>query len=144
MDQRNIEILMSRFMEKAAFIDPDDCWVWIGSSPRGYGQFWNGAKVVRAHRWIYETLIEPVPAGLVLDHLCRNTYCVNPTHLEPVTQQVNTLRGRGLAAKQARQTLCIHGHPLTGDNLYVKPNGARQCKACRRATDKRRPRHGDR
>jgi hypothetical protein len=49
---------------------------------------WGGA-----HRWMYEQKIGPIPKGLVIDHLCRNTRCVNPDHLEPVTRGENTRRG---------------------------------------------------
>lgn len=133
------ELTLSRFMEKVEFIDPDECWIWVGCRhPRGYGQFWNGDKIVRAHRWIYESLLGPVSTDLVIDHLCRNTSCVNPRHLQEVTQRTNVLRGTAPAAHQARQTHCVHGHELIGENLYMKPNGARQCVPCRRETDRRR------
>ena len=38
-------------------------------------------------------MIGPVPDSLELDHLCRNRYCVNPSHLEAVSYRVNVLRG---------------------------------------------------
>lgn len=111
------------------------CVIWVGASlpvSRGqYGSFWNGSKVVRAHRWNYERYNGPIPDGLVIDHKCRNTCCVNPHHLEAVTQQENTLRGNGHAAKQAKHTHCIRGHPLTPDNCYKsKTSRARKCKQC--------------
>ena len=65
-----------------------------------------------------------------LDHLCRNTRCVNPEHLEAVTQRENILRGIGFAARQARQENCIHGHAFTPENTYVH-KGHRYCRACR-------------
>lgn len=76
-----------------------DCWLWVGAkNDHGYGQFslrdvQTGARGTYAHRWAYGFLRDEIPAGLVLDHLCRNTSCVNPWHLEPVTQQINVLRG---------------------------------------------------
>lgn len=74
--------------------------------------------------------VGPIPEGMDLDHTCRNRGCVNPEHLEPVTTQVNTLRGIGPTAENARKTHCKHGHPLEGDNLYVDPEGKRKCRAC--------------
>src|SRR3954468_18429534 len=68
-----------------------ECWNWTGYTlSSGYGRFRgrragnDTASKVLAHRFSYELLIGPIPPGLVLDHLCRNTSCVNPAHLEPV------------------------------------------------------------
>jgi hypothetical protein len=82
------------------------------------------------HRWVYEQLVGPIPAGLVLDHLCRNPACVRPMHLEPVTQQENILRGQGLAAANAVKTECSRGHPYTEANTYRRPDGYRDCREC--------------
>jgi hypothetical protein len=59
--------------------------------------------------------------------------------MEVVTQRENLLRGNGITARRARQTHCIHGHELSGDNLYLHKKG-RQCKTCRRAIEERRVR----
>lgn len=99
----------------------------------GYGLFHIGSrrdktkKIVRAHRWSYENFVGPIPAGLQIDHLCRNRKCVEPAHLDPVTALINTQRGW-----RANKTICKSGHPLSGDNLYVSPSGVRACKECRR------------
>jgi hypothetical protein len=70
------------------------CWEWLaGKLPTGYGSFRVNGKSLYAHRFAWETLMGPIPAGLVLDHLCRNPSCVNPDHLEPVTDKVNINRG---------------------------------------------------
>ena len=131
------------FLSKMKIDENTGCWLWQERlTAKGYGSFWLNGKSRRAHRWSYEHFVECQPDSLVIDHLCRNRHCVNPEHLEPVTQQINVLRGEARAAKQARQTHCIHGHPLAGNNLYRKPNGARQCIACRRVTDKMRKRDG--
>jgi hypothetical protein len=76
-------------------IDPETgCWEWQRmKNSDGYGQFMQGRKVVVAHRHYYELYIEPIPFGLVIDHLCRNKACVNPHHLEAVTRAVNNQRG---------------------------------------------------
>jgi HNH endonuclease len=46
-----------------------------------------------AHVLLYEKHVGLVPFGLVLDHICRNKLCVNPNHLEPVTNAINNQRG---------------------------------------------------
>lgn len=65
-------------------------------------------------------MFQPIPDGLVLDHLCRNRACINPNHLEPVSTRVSILRGEGVMARHARKTHCPHGHPYDEPNTWVK------------------------
>lgn len=134
-----------RFWEKVHRFS-DGCWFWLATGGQGrsgeYGSFWNGERKVLAHRYAYELLVGPIPEGLTLDHLCRNTRCVNPAHLEPVTNKENTLRGFGWAGENARKTHCVNGHPLSGDNLLQEPSrpGERLCRACRAQSNRNRKR----
>lgn len=125
---------IDRFAEKIALTD-SGCIEWIAShNGVGYGTLTinrTGGKVL-AHRFSYEWHVGPIPEGMQLDHLCRNTLCVNPEHLEPVTQRINTLRGTAPTAVNAAKTHCDRGHPLSGDNLTFTPQGWRVCIACRR------------
>lgn len=107
------------------------CMPWPGHLSSGYGSIWVDRKRTRAHRAIYENVIGKIPDGLVLDHLCRNRWCVNPWHLEPVTNKVNTLRGIGPCAMHARKTHCKRGHELAGDNIATV-SGYRDCLPCKR------------
>jgi hypothetical protein len=134
---------IDRFLEKVDRSSPDGCWLWTGFIWRsGYGCFWqeDGAST-RAHRFAYEHFVGPIPDGLVLDHLCRVRHCVNPDHLEPVTERENILRGESSAAESARRTHCVHGHPFSGDNLRIATSGQRVCRTCERQRqwDNRKP-----
>lgn len=120
------------------------CWLWTGSVNRvtGYAQTHRDGRTIAAHRASWEKRFGPIPAGLTLDHLCRQRSCINPEHLEPVSQRENTARGTGFIARQMQQTHCRNGHPLSGDNLYRAPRGDRQCRICRRAAEGRRLQRG--
>lgn len=88
-----------------------ECWIWVARLNRnGYGRLHHEGFEKMAHRVCYETFVGPIPEGLLLDHRCRNRCCVNPAHLEPVTHQVNTLRGE---AKLFGRDV----HPLTYRSL---------------------------
>lgn len=113
------------------------CWICTSIDLQGYGRMSHLGTQRRAHRVMYMRLVGPIPEGLVLDHLCRVRSCVNPEHLEPVTNEENLKRGFGWGALNAAKTHCAKGHPFSGENLYVKPNGERACRACRAASRRR-------
>lgn len=68
------------------------CWNWTGAEQKGYGKVRRNKKTLRVHRYAYEMLIEPLPEDMTVDHLCRNTLCVNPDHMEIVTNEENLRR----------------------------------------------------
>lgn len=140
--------LQERF--EARVVRGPDCWTWAGShNNKGYPVIaakneqgkWRPYLV---HRIAYELLIGPIPDGLKIDHLCCNTRCVNPGHLEPVTQQVNMLRGNHPSALAVRTGFCKRGHRYTAANTMHNTSGSRECRACRRMRDRQRlhPRGG--
>lgn len=131
--------LEQRFWAKVNKGEADECWLWTGwKFVTGYGRMKIRGRAVPAHRLAYELLVGAIPDGLTIDHLCRNHACVNPAHLEPVTHRENVLRGISPSARQARQTHCKRGHPLSGANLVVRCDGARICMACRRDREHRK------
>jgi hypothetical protein len=110
---------------------PGECIEFAGCKVHGYGRVRIGTKTQAAHRAAWEKVHGPIPPGLVLDHLCRNKACLNVNHLELVTRRVNTLRGFGTAAINARKTTCPRGHLLEGENLRKPLDGRRRCRMCK-------------
>lgn len=113
--------------------DLGPCWEWTGSKlPEGYGTFRVSRDlVVRVHRYVYEITNGAIPDGETVDHLCFNTSCVNPAHLEAVSNATNVLRGGCPPAENSRKTHCYKGHELTPENTYLN-SGGRYCRICRR------------
>lgn len=107
------------------------CWIWTGSkNERGYGRIRRNGKIHRAHRYAYELFRGPIPDGLVIDHLCRVHSCVNPWHLEPVSNEENLERGWGRRIKTDWIDHCINGHEYTPENTYINPLGRKICRSC--------------
>src|SRR5213593_3886465 len=112
--------LRERFMAKVEI--SDGCWPWLGSkTAKGYGRIQTGLRSpaghyapVPAHRVAYELFIGPIPEGLHVDHLCKNPGCVNPAHLEPVTNRENVERWHSVQ--------CRNGHARTPENTWVSPS----------------------
>lgn len=134
---RAAERSTERFWVKVDRRRDDECWEWQGALEDGYGVLRRNGLAPRAHRFAYELLVGPIPDGLTLDHLCENTRCVNPAHLEPVMNGVNNLRGNSPWALNAKKTHCVNGHPLSGENLRLVSGGARACKTCVRENTRR-------
>lgn len=111
--------------------DLGPCWIWCQHLNGPYGQFSirrpSGKGTIAAHRWSYISTFGPILDSLVIDHLCRNPPCVNPTHLEPVTQAVNVARGL-----KGRPTHCKRGHPFDDINTYYRQGNPRMrtCRSC--------------
>lgn len=113
-------------------VNTEDCWLFAGNtSTGGYGYICDRFGMQPAHRVVYQNMVGPIPKGLVMDHLCRVRICINPDHLEPVTDAENILRGIAPSAMNKRKTHCKRGHELSGDNL-IEFRGGRHCRECAR------------
>lgn len=111
-DGEDLTVRFWRYVRKT----PTGCWLWSGKRSRGYGQLYDErcGRTVGAHRISYELLVGPIPFGRVIDHLCQVKHCVNPAHLEQVSNRENTIR--------ARTPVVPHLHGLLQRRL--------ECKTC--------------
>lgn len=143
----NASSLEERFAAKVTVGHDGGCWEWNGTKDKnGYGtlhirgaeQVHWGTAALRMHRYTYITFRGPIPPHLQPDHLCRNTSCVNPWHIELVTPRENVLRNNSPIARQARQTHCKRGHEFTPENTYVYRR-MRTCRACDRLRARKVP-----
>ena len=132
------ELGITEFWAKVELGTPDKCWLWQGIlDPDGYGHF---GKRGKAHRIAYELNIGKIPPGKILHHICFQCSCVNPAHLEMVTQREHFQRHiinsqQNPAAIAARATHCPQGHPydLINTKFY---KGMRYCRTCMRTIRK--------
>lgn len=134
-----IDVLAANFE-----VDGNGCWLWQGALTNAdYGRLnWKQdgiTNVPGAHRVVLHAIGQPVPKGLVVDHLCRVRHCINPDHLEVVRQRENVMRSPiAPGAINAAKTHCAKGHPYTPENTYVwvhttRSTITRTCKTCQRA-----------
>ncbi|MFJ1461805.1 HNH endonuclease signature motif containing protein [Nocardia sp. N2S4-5] len=126
--------LPERLAAKIAINESTGCWEWSGCrTASGYGRAWDGKRADWAHRVLYRIARGEIPEGKVLDHLCRVRHCVNPAHLEPVTDRENTVRGVCPEVTRARhraKKFCKRDHELFGANVYIDRRGHRVCRTC--------------
>lgn len=110
----------------------ENCWRWTSAiQSEGYGVLSISKKTFYAHRLSVKFSGREIPNGEEVDHLCRNRWCVNPSHLDVVTHQTNVLRGNSPCAETIRRGRCKNGHALIGANIYVRKDGmGKQCKEC--------------
>jgi HNH endonuclease len=127
--------LPERFWQKVAPCPMSGCWLWAAAQQgNGYGTYKFYGKTGLVHRYVYRELVGEIPAGLQLDHLCRQRCCCNPNHLEPVTPAVNVQRSTAPEAARRRHaavTHCPSGHEYTPANTIRWENDWRRHRVCR-------------
>ena len=161
--------LPARIWRKVVRDSGSDCWVWLGARiTSGYGSVGWAGRSMLIHRVAYTELVGPIPEGLTIDHVaasgCIHKTCLNPAHLEPVTNAENMSRAwdvRGRAKpyvprtfpvrmvidgeevlRKGFRTHCPRGHEYTEENTYInKTSGERVCRTCRRQYDRNRSNH---
>ena len=120
---------------------PNGCWEWCGTTKdNGYGirygvfkwRNWGKTKQGYAHRLAYIIFYGDIPKGKEINHLCKNTLCVNPQHLQAATRRENLLHGDTFASKNCSKDRCIHGHLFDESNTHFTTDGSRKCRACDR------------
>lgn len=134
---------LDRFLAKTdRSAGPDGCWPWLGTLDRhGYGRFQMDGRTHFAHRVSFRHWTGPTTAGLQVDHACHNgsgctaadqclhRRCVNPAHLQLVTNRENAIMGTGFAS-MVWATHCKRGHPFDEANTRRTLKGGRECVAC--------------
>lgn len=128
---------LNRIFKKIKIDPKTGCWNWCGSLNNGYGEVRVHKKLYRVHRFMYMWLVGNLPAGKgrdipVLDHICVNRACCNPSHLRLISDRENILLGTGATARNARKTHCGNGHLLP-----AAIRGHRRCMICHRAWNNR-------
>lgn len=119
------DINTETFFSRVVIGSGDECWLWRGAPQGAYGRYRiyrdRRQTSVAAHRVSYVLRFGLIAPGVELDHKCRNTLCVNPHHLEPVTPQLNIARSTGCTADRAKNWiagLCGNGHILDVVGLH--------------------------
>lgn len=126
--------LSDKILEYSSFTDPDECWIWErGTNSVGYGQLrWKG-RLWLVHRLVWQLTVKGLKTSDKMDHLCRNTLCFNPDHLEVVDDQTNIRRANGWTQDEEDRWYCTKNHLVEGPNLKLR-KGRREstgtCKLC--------------
>ena len=67
------------------------CWMWLGTWQRGsnenkYGKVYDGVsgQMKLVHRVMYEKYHGPIKSKHEVHHVCENTMCGNPAHLQQI------------------------------------------------------------
>lgn len=126
------------FWRRVAVDSDGACWPWLGCTSRGYGRLKVAGRMIQAHRHAAELSGIPIPKGKVIDHVCRNRACCNPSHLRAVTMRQNVLENSaGLAAANVLKTHCPRGHEYNSRNTRVVGT-RRHCRECNRLREQER------
>jgi hypothetical protein len=140
--------VIDRLIDKIVRLPFSGCWIWMGTTAKGYGLIGNGytpngnSKMVYTHRVSFQHFVGEIPPGKEICHTCDVPSCCNPAHLFAGTHKENIAdmmsKQRGDAHRRGTSTQCQRGHELTGDNLRVRPDGRRYCHQCKMESQRAR------
>ncbi len=121
-------VIAERFHQRYVAEALTGCWLWDGQLVNGYGKFWNGMHSLYAHRYSFVLHRGAIPDGMVVDHKCNNPSCVNPDHLQAISQRANLMRSTSAKAKlNSSKDNC----PQCGGAYHFTKCGSRSCRRCR-------------
>lgn len=93
------------------------------------------SEYVMVHKWVRKQLGAP--------SMCENCERVDAKqydwanlsgeYLRDISDWARLCKSCHLLVDKGVNTACGKGHPFTPDNLYIRKNGKRDCKACRKA-----------
>lgn len=137
---------IARYLARTVATEDGGCLIWQGwINKRGYPEVVVNYRKTILHRLVYEAVVGPIPAGVDLHHRCGRRSCISADHVEPVTHDDHArLHSSHLAAfneERRAATVCSRGHDLSGENVYIAPDGRRRCRSCRRDARRRHDRN---
>lgn len=108
------------------------CILWEGAlDTHGYGQRKVDGRNRLVHRLAYEEAHKvELPRDILVHHTCEEPRCINPDHLVAMTRRTHVRLHRN------PDNRCRHGHEYTPENTYIKPNGTRRCRECKRIRER--------
>lgn len=122
--------LMERFQSKLAEPNERGCRLWLGALDKdGYGSFSTGHTrgKARAHRWIYEQLVGPIPIGRMVLHSCDTPNCCEISHLRVGTAKDNKqdelVRGRNNPPRGRRNPKAVLTEQMVRDIRALYASG---------------------
>ena len=120
--------------------------MWV-PQPTGYVLAFADGRQRYLHRFVVG--LDNIPEGFTVDHECHNRdqdcaggpcihrRCFERSHLVIRSAVENWELGRGRFSR-SRNTHCLHGHPLSGDNVRLTKHGHRVCRTCHRERERER------
>lgn len=117
------------------------CWIWMGSTNKGYGQLTHEGKHLMAHRASFIAHNPGAAVPQLVCHDCDVRECVNPAHLysgDFVSNRADMLTRERWSHPYAARTECFAGHVYEEVGFRIdKQDGSRVCKECQKLHKRR-------